>query len=245
MGRSKKDTGNWIVTYSDLVTLLLVFFVLMYVLTTNIDQSTFDNFISFFQNSSGVLDKSSAVQKDSSEETEDPREEINNEWASVDDFLEIHGLSENVEIEGFNDGIKITLSDSLTFESGSSQLLAVAELVLGRIAEMFDERVANTEVQGHTDNVPISQNSFYPSNWHLGAARAVSVLEFLRDKSELEPENFKASSFGEFRPISTNETVSGRRQNRRVEIYVSYKDLIELRELDDNEQYTIFRVFNN
>jgi chemotaxis protein MotB len=245
MGRSKKDTGNWIVTYSDLVTLLLVFFVLMYVLTPSIDQSTFDNFISFFKNSSGVMDQTSAVQQNSSAEIEDLREEINNEWAYVEDFLETHGLSAHVEIEGSNDGIKITLSDSLTFESGSSQLLPVAEMVLGRIAEMFDERIAKTEVQGHTDNVPISQNSFYRSNWHLGAARAVTVVEFLRNRSELGPENFKASSFGEFRPIATNETVTGRRQNRRVEIYVSYQELMDLRGLDDNERYTVFSTINN
>lgn len=245
MGRSKKDTGNWIVTYSDLVTLLLVFFVLMYVLTPSIDQSTFDNFISFFQNSSGVIDKSSAVEQNSSSEAEDLQEEIIKEWDDVEDFLESHGLSAHVDIEGSIDGIKITLSDSLTFESGSSQLLPFAELVLGRIAEKFDQRIAKTEVQGHTDNVPISQNSFYQSNWHLGAGRAVTVLEFLKDRSELEPENFKASSFGEFRPISTNETATGRRQNRRVEIYVSYMELMELQGLGDNEQYTIFSNFNN
>lgn len=245
MGRSNKNTGNWLVTYSDLVTLLLVFFVLMYVLTPSIDQSTFDSFISFFKNSSGMMDQSSAVQQNSSAETEDLREEIYNEWAYVEDFLEAHSLSAHVEIERSSDGIKITLSDSLTFESGSSQLLPAAEMVLGRISEMFDERIAKTEVQGHTDNMPISQNSSYQSNWHLGAARAVTVVEFLYDRSELEPENFKASSFGEFRPISTNETVTGRRQNRRVEIYVSYQDLMDLRGLTDNERYTIFSTINN
>lgn len=245
MGRSKKDTGNWIVTYSDLVTLLLVFFVLMYVLTPSIDQAMFDNFISFFQNSSSVMDQSSAVQQRSSAEIEDLREEINNEWTNIEEFLERHNLSAHVDIEASNDGIKITLSDSLTFESGSSQLLPAAEMVLGRIAEMFDERIAKTEVQGHTDSIPISQISVYRSNWHLGAARAVTVVEFLNNQSMLDSENFKASSFGEFRPISTNETVTGRRQNRRVEIYVSYRDLMGLQGLDDNERYTVFSTINN
>ena len=245
MGRSKKDTGNWIVTYSDLVTLLLVFFVLMYVLTPSIDDSTFNSFISFFQSSIGVMDETSAVNQRETAEVSDMIEEINNEWAYVEDFLEMHGLSAHVDIEPTNDGLKITLSDSLTFESGSSQLLPAAELVLGRIAEMLDEGIAKTEVQGHTDNVPISQNSFYRSNWHLGAARSVTVVEFLRDQSGMNPENFKASSFGEFRPISDNESVVGRRQNRRVEIYVSYRELMELQGLDDKEQYTIFSTINN
>lgn len=224
MARSKKSSGNWLVTYSDLVTLLMVFFVLLYVLTPGIDQSVFDNFISYFQSSMGVMNQS-AITSDLEQEQEMKRVEIANEWIVVEDFLEQHGLSSQVDLEMVPEGIKITLSDSLTFNSGSSQLLPSARLVLEKITEMFDEEVESTEVQGHTDNVPISQASYFRSNWHLGAARAVSVVQFIRERSELAPENYKASSFGEFRPIDTNETVKGRRQNRRVEIYVRYKGL--------------------
>ncbi len=226
MARSKKSTGNWLVTYSDLVTLLLVFFVLLYVLTPGIDQSVFDNFISYFQSSVGVMHQSSVITS-TERNREDARMEIVNEWIVVEDFLEQHGLSSHVDIEMIPEGMKITLSDSLTFNSGSSEILPNAQLVLGKIAEMFDEDVHSSEVQGHTDNVPISAGSYYRSNWHLGAARAVSVVEFIRERSELPPENYKASSFGEYRPVTTNETSHGRRQNRRVEIYVRYKSLMQ------------------
>ena len=164
-------------------------------------------------------------------EKEEIRMEIVNEWIVVEDFLEQHGLSSQVDIETIPEGMKITLSDSLTFNSGSSEILPMAQLVLEKIAEMFDEEVESTEVQGHTDNVPLSAGSYYRSNWHLGAARAVSVVEFIRARSELPPQNYKASSFGEYRPIATNETPAGRRQNRRVEIYVRYKSLIQQQEI--------------
>lgn len=225
MGRSKRDTGNWLVTYSDLVTLLLVFFVLLYMLTPGIDDSTFDNFISHFQSSVGVINKSSVVSQRSNDRT-DYRIEVIQRYNALEDFLKERGLESQVEIEHMPEGLKITLSDSLTFNSGSSELLPMAREVLSKIAIIFDEEVESAEVQGHTDNVPIAQNSFYQSNWHLGAARSVSVVQFIRDHSGLAPDRYKASSYGEYRPVTTNETPGGRRQNRRVEIYVRYKGLL-------------------
>jgi len=116
----------------------------------------------------------------------------------------------------------VTLSDSLTFESGSSRLLPAAQVVLEEVAKVFDDAIRETEVLGHTDNVPIGQGSYYPTNWHLGAARAVSVVQFIQQRVVLDPQRFKASSFGEYKPIATNLSVQGRRQNRRVEIFVRY-----------------------
>jgi len=224
MARSKKSSGNWLVTYSDLVTLLMVFFVLLYVLTPGIDQSVFQNFISYFQSSVGVMNQSAIISK-TDQDKEMKRIEIANEWIVVEDFLKQHGLSSQVDLEMIPEGVKITLSDSLTFNSGSSQILPGARMVLEKITDMFNEEVESIEVQGHTDNVPVSQASYYRSNWYLGAARAVSVVEFISLRSDLPPHTYKASSFGEYMPIDTNETVQGRRQNRRVEIYVRYKGL--------------------
>lgn len=238
MARSKKSSGNWLVTYSDLVTLLMVFFVLLYVLTPGIDQSVFQNFISYFQSSIGVMEQSAIISQHD-QDKEMRRVEIANEWIVVEDFLEQHGLSSQVDLEMTTEGMKITLSDSLTFNSGSSEILPAARMVLERIADMFDEDVESTEVQGHTDNVPLSAGSYYRSNWHLGAARAVSVVEFMRSKSELAPENYKASSFGEYRPVTENDTPQGRRQNRRVEIHVKYKSLMETED-SENPVFSLY-----
>ena len=228
MGRSKRDSGNWLTTYSDLVTLLMVFFILLYVLTPGIDQSTFDNFISYFQNSVGVIDQSSLMSQQSKEEY---KVEVMERWEVVEDFLEKHGLSEQAEITPIPEGVKITLSDSLTFNSGSDRLLPAAEMVLEEVAGVLDEEVGETESQGHTDNVPIS-NVRFRSNWHLGAARAVTTIQFVQERSGLEPTKFIATSYGEYRPVTSNETEAGRRQNRRVEIYVRYELLMNTFDLD-------------
>lgn len=212
-------------TYSDLMTLLLVFFVLLYMLTPGIDESTFDNFVSFFQKSTGVMTES-AVVSESSTSREDARAEIMEMWEAVQEFLEQQGLSSQVDIEQTDEGVKLTLSGDLTFESGSTEILPDGQVTLREVASVMNESIVDIEVQGHTDDVPISQNSLFRSNWHLGAARAVSVVLFIQERSVLNPEQFRATSFGEYVPIAINETSEGRRQNRRVEIYVRYQELI-------------------
>jgi chemotaxis protein MotB len=208
-----------------MVTLLMVFFIVLYTMTPGIDKSQFENFISYFQSSMGVIESNTAVNQ-KSERSEDYREEIMDDWLELQKYIEKEQLNGQVEIEEVETGVKITLSDSLTFNSGSSDLLPRAERVLDEIANVFSDEIAETEVQGHTDTDPIASSSYYRSNWHLGAARGVSVLKYIQERSSLEPERYKASSFGEFHPIAENSTVKGKRKNRRVEIYVRYKGLL-------------------
>ena len=233
MGRSKSNSGSWLVTYSDMVTLLMVFFIVLYTMTPGIDRSQFENFISYFQSSMGVIESNTAVNQ-KSERSEDYREEIMEDWLELQKYIEKEQLNGQVEIEEVETGVKITLSDSLTFNSGSSDLLPRAERVLDEIANVFSDEIAETEVQGHTDTDPIANTSYYRSNWHLGAARGVSVLKYIQERSDLKPERYKASSFGEFRPIAVNTSLEGKRRNRRVEIYVRYKALMN-QDGDDKE----------
>ncbi len=167
-----------------------------------------------------MLEQNATVTKQSNNDSDTLREE----WKVIKKYLEEQGLSSEVAIQKIPDGVKVTLSDSLTFNSGSAELLGKARVVLGRIATVFDKDVRSIKVQGHTDNVPISRSSVYRSNWHLGAARAVSVVLFIHEKSSLEAGRFEASSFGKYKPVTTNSTPEGRRRNRRVEIYVQYRN---------------------
>lgn len=226
MGKPKRNTGNWLVTYSDLVTLLLVFFVLLFMLTPGVDESTFDNFISYFQKSIGIIEKTSTLDNSTSSR-EIYRVEIMEKWDQVEQFLEQYDLSSQVEIQAIPEGVKITLNDSLTFESGSAELLPLARLVLEEVASVFDDEIGETDVQGHTDTVQIREGSPYKTNWHLGAARAASVLLFIQERTSLHPGIFRATSHSEYKPVTTNTTAEGRRQNRRVEIYVRYKQLMQ------------------
>lgn len=230
MGKSKRNSENWLVTYADLMTLLLVFFVLLYTLMPTIDQEVFDEFVSYFQQSSGFFESNHMKKEDYETQAETEAEEVLQEerieyWQAFTDFLEEEELSPDIEVEMVSNGVKITLSDSLTFESGSSDLLPLAEVVLNEVAKKIDDQISEIEVQGHTDNVPISSMQFQ-SNWHLGAARSVSVVQYLQNQSVVNAERFKASSYGEYKPVADNETEIGKRRNRRVEIYLT-DDLLD------------------
>lgn len=226
MGKSEGDSQGWLVTYSDLVTLILTFFVLLYTMTSGVEDKAFNSFLQYFKDNSGFLPEAAAVTESINNQADPQKlEEQMERWQAFADFLEEQNLSEEVDIKMLSDGVKITLSDSLTFESGSSDLLPAAKQILLKVSEMMDDKVKEIEVQGHTDNVPIARDSFYQTNWHLGAGRSVSVVQFLQGNTELSPGKFKATSFGEYHPVSSNETPEGRRQNRRVEIYL--RDLIK------------------
>ncbi len=212
-------------TYSDMVTLLLVFFVVLYMLTPGVDMDTLQQFLRRFQGGMGVLQQQQTViDRLSLDRKDELKEQRLERWQALVDFIEDRQLDEFFEIDLIPEGIRITLSESVTFNSGSSDLLPQAQNILTEIAELFSDDIYETEVQGHTDDVPLRESAYYRTNWDLGAARAISVVRFIKNISELPPERFKASSYGEYRPIATNDTPIGRRANRRVEIYVRYDD---------------------
>lgn len=225
MGKSEGSSDDWLVTYGDLVTLLLVFFVLLYTLTPGVEETAFNSFISYFQKNSGFFEQAqmateSAQNQADPEQVEEFIEEQLARWEAFTDFLEEQNLESDVNVKLMTDGVLITLSDSLTFRSGSDKLLPKAQLILQQVSKTINNDVEEIEVQGHTDNVPLGTGAKFSSNWHLGAARAVSVVQYLQTRSQADIDRFKASSYGEYRPVADNATREGRRKNRRVEIYL-------------------------
>lgn len=230
MGKPKKDSGTWLMTYGDLVTLLLVFFVLLYTMTPGVEEQAFNSFISYFQQHSGFFPDNSSLTTNlqnnpNPEQVDEFLEENMEKWQAMAEFVENTAEMEGVEIEATEDGFLITLADSVSFMSGSSALLPDAKKILHEVAESVKNGRWEIEVQGHTDNVPISVGGIHETNWHLGAARSVTVLQYIQDKAELQPNLFQATSFGEHRPVASNETPEGRRANRRVEIYLRDKNV--------------------
>jgi chemotaxis protein MotB len=219
MARNNKSNSNtWLITFSDFMTLMLVFFVVFYSMTDGIEDSKLNAIVSPFQGGQGVLDESSVIPAGSLAERLRQREQ---RWENLNDYINEENLKDQVQLDLMPQGNRIILKESLTFRSGQSTLLEQSEDVLKEITYLFDKDVAEIEVQGNTDNRPI-RSGRYRSNWDLGAARAISVLQFLIANTDIPPEKFKASSVAEYRPLASNETVEGRRANRRVEVLIRY-----------------------
>jgi len=121
------------------------------------------------------------------------------------------------ELEG---RLTVNMVDSILFPSGSAKIKKEGLEVLKRVADIVKEvDDKDIEVEGHTDNVPISDRikKTFPSNWELSTARAVTVVRFLEEHG-VNGDRLTAVGHGEFRPIADNTTRKGRAQNRRIQI---------------------------
>jgi chemotaxis protein MotB len=127
---------------------------------------------------------------------------------------------QDVSVEVKKGVVYISISDKMLFKSGSSEIQPAAEVVLNKIARILnDYKELDILVEGHTDNVPIT-NSCVTDNWDLSAKRATSVVRTLQKKYAVKPERMTAGGRSEFIPKSTNDTAEGKATNRRTEIVI-------------------------
>src|SRR5450432_1598938 len=117
--------------------------------------------------------------------------------------------------------LRVDLVDKILFDSGESQISKRGEGVLARVGAVLAQIDDKTiQVSGHTDNLPLGDKltAQFPTNWELSAARAVNVVRFLVEKASVPPQRLVASGYGEWSPIASNRSASGRARNRRIEI---------------------------
>ena len=129
--------------------------------------------------------------------------------------------AKEVKLEEIEGKLKVTLVDKILFDTGKVEIGKRGKEVLLELADTLREnKDQNVVVEGHTDDVPIGLGLIekYPTNWELSSARAVGVVRFLQEKGWLEPKRLSASGYRYYKPVASNDTAEGRRQNRRIEI---------------------------
>ncbi|MEW6101639.1 MAG: OmpA family protein, partial [Candidatus Omnitrophota bacterium] len=126
-----------------------------------------------------------------------------------------------VRLEMMERGLVITVLGDLLFDSGKAKIREEGYGVLDKVARVLRENVPENSVgiEGYTDNQPIKYSG-WKSNWELSSARALSVLHYLADEKGVSGERLSAIGYGEYRPVSTNDSAEGRQSNRRVEIVI-------------------------
>ena len=126
-----------------------------------------------------------------------------------------------VDVEQRDDKVFITVGSGGAFPSGTADLTDEAQRILDRIALSAMSPESKITVTGHTDDVPIS-NAQFRDNWDLAAGRASSVVQAIQRTGLIDGDRLSAVSKGEVAPIADNQTASGREQNRRIEIEITY-----------------------
>lgn len=220
---------SWLVPYADILTLLLALFIVLFA-SSSVDERKLEQMSAVFNNiftgGTGVMDNSSVVQTPDNSTTGisnymEDQERLHETQDRVDEFIAINELEEQFETKMTEEGLLITIRDSILFDMGRADVKAEYDTIADELAQllMFDPP-RNIVITGHTDNVPINTAEF-DSNWDLSVMRAVNFMkEIVMGNEGLDSKYFSVKGFGEFQPIATNDTEEGRAKNRRVEVLV-------------------------
>jgi len=180
-----------------------------------------------FKQTSDSLSECQAVrekeQKEAQAKLAEETEALAAREKSLRSRLENEINSRSVEIERLRDRLNVRMLDSILFKSGSAKILPEGMETLDKVAEALLDSNEKIRVEGHTDNVPIKEESRekYPSNWELSAARAASVIRYFQSAHAIAPERMEAVGLALYAPIDSNDTDEGRQRNRRVEIVLT------------------------
>ncbi len=132
--------------------------------------------------------------------------------------------SRDIELVELEDTLKVVFIDKILFNSGSVEINEKGKTLLLAFAESIrPQKDQSVLVEGHTDNRPLGPGLKirFPSNWELSVARAAAVVRFLQKEGQLQPQRMSARGYSFYRPLGSNKTTEGRRQNRRIEIILS------------------------
>jgi chemotaxis protein MotB len=246
---SKAGMERWLLSYADFITLLMVFFILMYSLSkvdlekyTAIAQSlsvVLNGATMSIQDSKGpsIIKGNSGQQLPASvnqelinqKQLEEVQKQIqafmegeklgNSEQSNLQTATKLDNYIEIIQQER---GLVISLKDTMLFSSGSDELNPQAKYVMKQLGLVLVKIPNYIRIEGHTDDLPISTAKF-PSNWELSALRAIAVMHVLQEEAGVSPERLSVVGYGEYRPLVPNINDANRARNRRVDVVILKK----------------------
>ena len=247
--QENKGAAEWLLTYGDLVTLLLTFFVMLFSFST-IDAQKWQSLVSSLAGQSGILeggkvvnekpntgdnpsiedflelfpggtDKLSDFHGDENSKQDD-KDDFVRLYKAIEGFLEEREIPAEVKISKTHTEILLRFKDTVLFDSGAANIKQDAKEILVGISEVlneFQEHISRVRIDGHADIIPVNPRK-HPTNWELSAERAVNVVRFLCEEQGFEASKLSAAAYGEFHPIDYSNTAEGLSRNRRVEIFI-------------------------
>ena len=229
--RQSDNHERWLVSYADFITLLFAFFVVMYALSS-VSEGKYrvlsESLVSAF--GSRLIERGAPLppplqQAPAPRRAPTPadpqsaqREQMRSIGQDILKVLDSLVRDGRVKVTQSNRGISLEINASVLFASGQAQLRAESAIALEHVARVLAASEHAIEVEGYTDDAPISTGQF-PSNWELSAARASSVVRLFIDNGVAQ-ERLSAIGYGPNRPVASNDTAEGRARNRRVTVTI-------------------------
>lgn len=203
---SKDYINRWVVSYADLVTMLLALFMVLFAVSQNVTK----------YQAKMISEHHLNMPENLAMEQVEQLEELK--------VLFSENISQNQNIKFLKDGrgLVIRLNTSVLFDEGSAIIKSEALKTIDEIIDTISKIDNNVLVEGHTDSTPIS-NEKYPSNWELSTARATNIIAYMLKSKKINPKRLSAVGYGEYMPVADNTSIGGRLLNRRVDIIILKK----------------------
>lgn len=245
-----ENSERWLITYSDLITLLLIFFIIMYAMS-KVDMQKYSVLaqslqFQFKQSDTmmphgggsgvvGVIDPKTSTADDEMRQADDKKyeellqeqeehdkkeKELNDLLQAIQGYVDDNKLQAQITVENKPRGVSITLNDLFLFDLGKAELKPAAAPLLAKMEDLFPKLNTKISIEGHTDNLPITPGSPFRDNWGLSYERSLSVLRHFTKDVRLKPEMFVAVAYADTQPVAPNDSEANRQKNRRVEIVV-------------------------
>ncbi|GAB4141357.1 MAG: flagellar motor protein MotB [Ignavibacteriales bacterium] len=215
MSETVSNSDRYLITYSDLITLLLGLFIILYAIS-NIDLTKYQKMMtamgSIFGNS-GDIPTLNDTKRDV---VNTPNEKLKDDLNTV---IKRYHYDKSVTLEENERGIVVHILDDILFPSGQAEPTEQSKKILHQLALILRDLPNDIRIEGHTDNVKIN-SVVYPSNWHLSVNRALNTAYYLMQNESLPPEKLSIVGYSEFKPLADNSTDEGRAKNRRVDIVI-------------------------
>jgi chemotaxis protein MotB len=231
MARKKQEekepnAERWLLSYADFITLLTVFFIIMYAMS-KVDAAKYNQLVQVLTKSFGGEKSPISMSKTGLLPQNaifgDTRTKQRKLYVKTVGQLQKEISSKSIRVTQNEHGIVVSLASDCYFGSGKTDFSDSAEDVLKKVSGLLNSTGGNIRIEGHTDDIPIVQGSSLaqrlPTNWELSTQRAVNVLKSLEGLG-VDRKRLSAAGYADTRPLKQNDTYDGRAYNRRVEIVI-------------------------
>jgi len=215
-GHDAAGSMRWLLTYADLITLLMAFFIVMYAMS-RLDAARYASVAEALGRVlRGGVSLGGVLPGGQGAEAQDEMQEV---ARNLQEYIRSHGLEGKVTLILTPEGLNVSFTGSVLFDLGKADLRPDALPILEEVAGYLSRIPNFVGVAGSTDDLKISTPQF-PSNWELSVVRATTVIRFLTEEYGLDPHRFIALGYGEYHPLYPNTSEENRARNRRVDIII-------------------------
>ncbi len=245
----EEGSPAWMNTYGDMVTLLLAFFVLLFSFSTidaekwkkivsslsgsqivaieasepnNVQTLGIMNTQQRDDEQSGADEEESGLENESAGNAETVKKRFNELYEQIQNHIEKNKLENKIHVSESEDTILIRMTDSALFDSGRDEIKSESEVILLKLCDIIQDYtnlIKEIQIEGHTDNVPISTAEF-EDNLALSSSRAEEVVRYFIRHMDINPSILTPLGRSEYHPVESNDTEEGKKANRRVDFVI-------------------------